>query len=36
MTITEIDLILMIIPCFLGTWIALSAHDYIKRKYDNN
>lgn len=35
MTITELDLLLMIIPSFLGTWIALAAHDYMIRN-DNN
>jgi len=36
MTITELDLILMVIPGFLGAWIALAAHDYMTRKYYDN
>lgn len=36
MTITELDLIMMIIPSFLGAFIALVAKDYIDRIYDNN
>lgn len=36
MTVTELDLVLMIIPSFLGAFMALAGHDYINRKYDDN
>jgi hypothetical protein len=36
MTITELDLILMFFPSFIGTFLALVAYNYIDRKYDNN
>ena len=36
MTITGLDLIMMIIPSFLGAFMALTIKDYVDRNYDNN
>lgn len=36
MTITELDLVLMFFPSFIGALLALVVYDYIDRKYDNN
>jgi hypothetical protein len=36
MTITELDLVMMIIPSFLGAFMALTIKDYVNRNYDDN
>ena len=36
MTITELDLMMMIIPSFLGAFMALTIRDYVDRNYDDN